>query len=203
MLGAFNAMNALAAIAAGAALGIDRETLQRGLTDFPGVAGRMEVVTNGDVRVLVDFAHAERSLFAMLSSVRAITTGRVIVVVGCASGRDPSRRAGLGRSAALGADVIILTEDDSHGEAVGPILAEMQRAVLDAGGVPYLEPERAAAIQYAISIAELGDTVVVAGKGHERTLERNGTNVPWDDVEECRRALKIRGVDRPISWVSE
>ena len=125
------------------------------------------------MRVLVDFAHTERSLFAMLQSVRVITSSRVIAVVGCASGRDPSRPAGLGRSA------------------------------LDADGVPYLEPERAAAIQDAISIAELGDTVVVAGKGREHTLERKGTNVPWDGVEECRRALKIRGVDHPISWVSE
>ena len=178
--------------------------IERGFSNCGTPQTRESILgANGDVRVLVDFAHTERNLVAMLQSVRVIVSGWVIAVVGCASGRDPSRPAGLGRSAALAAAVIILTEDDSHGAAGGPILAEMQRAALDADGVPYLEPERAAAIQDAISIAELGDTVVVAGKGREHTLERKGTNVPWDGVEECRRALKIRGVDHPISWVSE
>ena len=149
--------------------------IERGFSNCGTPQTRESILgANGDVRVLVDFAHTERNLVAMLQSVRVIVSGWVIAVVGCASGRDPSRPAGLGRSAALAAD-----------------------------GVPYLEPERAAAIQDAISIAELGDRVVVAGKGREHTIERKGTNVPWDDVEECRRALKIRGVDRPISWVSE
>lgn len=189
LLGEFNALNALAAMAAAARLGLDREQLRAGLASFPGVPGRMQVVQAAPVRVVVDFAHTGASLLAALGTLRATTAGRLIVVVGAAGERDENRRPALARASAELADLAVFTEEDHRTESLDGILAAMAAASGQAGGSHLLVPDRRDAIRRALAEARPGDTVLLAGKGHERTLERGTLVLPWDEVEEARAAL--------------
>src|SRR5690606_31022318 len=116
-----------------------------------------------------------------------------LVVVGSAGERDPGKRAPLGEAAVRGADVAVLTEEDSRSEDVSAILAAMARGAEAAGGVRgetfHLEPDRREAIALAYRLARPGDVVVLAGKGHERTLERADETVPWDEAATARELL--------------
>lgn len=188
MLGRFNADNALAAMAAAARAGLPTEQMQEALARFPGVPGRMQLIQHHPFRVVVDFAHTGASLEAALRTLRPTTQGRLVVVIGAAGNQDPSRRAGIGRVAARLADYAIFTEEDYRSEPLEAIL----KAMAEAHGDPRrhtLIPDRRAAIHYAIAHAQPGDTLLFSGKGHERTLERGDQVLPWNEVEEVRRAL--------------
>lgn len=189
LLGSFNALNSLAAMAAAARLGLDRDALARGLASFPGVPGRMQLVQARPVRVIVDFAHTGASLRAALSTLRATAEGRLIVVVGAAGERDPNRRPALARAAARLADLAVFTEEDHRSENLDQILAMMAAASAEAGGTHLVVPDRRDAIRRALREAQPGDTVLLAGKGHERTLERDTETLAWDELEEARAAL--------------
>jgi UDP-N-acetylmuramoyl-L-alanyl-D-glutamate--2,6-diaminopimelate ligase len=204
MIGAFNASNAMAAIMAAATVLFKRgwsnarvgEHLQRGLQSFPGVPGRMQILHTTPFRVINDFAHTGASLRAALETLRSTTRGRLIVVIGAAGQRDPARRVGIGEAAARGADHTIFTEEDHRTESLEDILETMRGAYLEAGGdASKLEviPDRREAILRAINIAQAGDTVLLAGKGHERTLERGTEFLPWDETAEARAALRTLG----------
>ena len=190
MIGRFNVHNALAAMAAAAHLGAGADQLQAGLSSFRGVPGRMELVpdTRGR-RVVVDFAHTPPSLEKALSTLRATTSGRLIAVLGSAGGpRDPSKRAPLGEVATRLADHVVFTEEDSRDTPIEAILAEMERGA--AGRTNFVSvPERRQAIRAAISAARPGDTVLLAGKGPEDTLEREHETIPWNEVQEAQDAL--------------
>ena len=190
MIGRFNVHNALAAMAAAAHLGAGADQLQAGLSSFRGVPGRMELVP--DVRgrrVVVDFAHTPPSLENALGTLRATTPGRLIVVLGSAGGpRDPSKRAPLGEVATRLADHAIFTEEDSRDTPIEAILAEMERGA--AGRTNFVSvPDRRQAIRAAIAATRPGDTVLLAGKGPENTLEREHETLPWNEVQEARDAL--------------
>jgi UDP-N-acetylmuramoyl-L-alanyl-D-glutamate--2,6-diaminopimelate ligase len=192
MIGAFNALNVLAALAVGARAGLSIPTLQAGLESFPGVPGRMQILQTQPFRAINDFAHTGASLTAALKTLHATTTGRLIVVVGAAGQRDPARRSGIGAACAKGADLTVFTEEDHRTETLETILEQMRVAYLEADGhADALEviPDRSAAIQYAVQIAQPGDTVLFAGKGHERTLERGEMALPWDENAVVRSAL--------------
>jgi len=195
MIGRFNVHNALAAMAAVAHLGGSVDALSSGLASFPGVPGRMQIVAGGEVRVIVDFAHTPPSLEKALAALRPTTRGRLIVVIGSAGGpRDPSKRAPLGRVAAELADHAVFTEEDCRDTPLADILNEMARGAREAGRANFdLVPDRRDAIRHAVGMARPGDTVLLAGKGPEDTLERAAEILPWDEVSEARAALALAG----------
>ncbi len=196
LVGRYNVHNALAALAAAHAAGLDLDTLLGRLETFSGVPGRMEVVQGAPFRLVVDFAHTPAALQKLLQTLRPATAGRLIVVVGAAGERDPGKRQPLGRVAATYADVAVFTEEDSRSEATDAILAELLRGARGVGKENYRAvADRGEAIFTAVASAAPGDTVVLAGKGHERTLERAFETLPWDEVAEARRALLGAGFE--------
>ncbi|WP_034386241.1 UDP-N-acetylmuramoyl-L-alanyl-D-glutamate--2,6-diaminopimelate ligase [Deinococcus sp. YIM 77859] len=196
MIGRFNVANALAGMAAAAQLGATAEQLQEGLVSFRGVPGRMELVpsTEEDPRVIVDFAHTPPSLEKALTTLRATTGGRLWVLLGSAGGpRDPSKRAPLGEVATRLADHAVFTEEDCRDTPLEDILAEMERGAREAGRSNFTRiGDRREAIRFVIRTAQPGDTVLLAGKGPEDTLEREHETLPWNEVAEARAALALR-----------
>ena len=183
--GGFNVSNAVAALSCLAVAGVDMELAARGIAALPGVPGRMERVDAGQpFSAVVDYAHTPDAVRTLLGAVRAVTAGRVIVVLGCGGDRDRGKRPLMGRAAVEGADVAVLTSDNPRGEDPLAILAEM--AVPDA----VVEPDRRRAIELAVAQAQPGDTVVVAGKGHESGQDVGGVVTPFDDRLVLREALR-------------
>lgn len=191
MIGKFNVLNALAAMAAAARLGVKIPELQAGLEFFPGVPGRMQIVQATPFRVIVDFAHTESSVRAALETLRPTTRGRLVIVVGAAGERGAERRTGIGRAAGELADLAVFTEEDHRSENLEAILQTMAESAKAVGGQYALIPDRREAIRWAIAHAQSGDTLLLAGKGHERTLERGSEVLPWNEVEEARKALGL------------
>ena len=186
--GEFNVANAVAAVAVLVTAGVPVEDAVRGVADLPGVPGRMERVDAGqDFLAVVDYAHTPDAVSRLVEAVRAVTTGRVLLVLGCGGDRDRSKRPLMGRAAAA-ADVAVLTSDNPRSEDPEAILAAM------AGGAPdaQREPDRRTAIAFAVQQARTGDAVVVAGKGHETGQEVAGTVHPFDDRVVLRDLLRAR-----------
>lgn len=194
----FNVANALAAAAAGYALGFAPTVIAGGLESCAGVPGRMERIVCGQpFEVVVDYAHTGDALRKILEVMRSVTRGRLIVVVGAAGERDPGRRFGVGRAAAEGADYAVFTSEDPRSEEPGAIVAEIGRHAEAAGrirGRDFVEIEdRREAIRHAVSVAGAGDVVAVCGKGHERSIIFGEASVPWDDREVAREELMAVG----------
>lgn len=201
MIGRFNVGNALAAMAAAQHLGAAAEQLVSGLASFGGVPGRMERVGSPPAsgatfgpRVIVDFAHTPPSLEKALGTLRTTTRGQLIVVIGAAGGpRDPGKRGPLGEVATRLADEAIFTEEDSRDTPLAEILTAMALGAKGAGRANYcIIPDRQHAIRHAVRLAGPGDTVLLAGKGPEDTLERADETLPWNEIEEARAALGLR-----------
>lgn len=197
MIGAFNVANALAAMAAAAHLGATSEQLQASLGSFSGVPGRMQLVRGDGAaqpRVIVDFAHTPPSLEKALGTLRATTEGQLWVVIGSAGGnRDPLKRAPLGETAACTADHAIFTEEDHRETPLQDILNEMERGAHEAGQSNFRSiGDRREAIRYAVTHAAPADTVLLAGKGPEDTLERTDETISWNETAEAEAALALR-----------
>lgn len=194
MIGRFNVANALAALAAAARTGLRVPELVAGIESFGGVPGRMEIVpgTPQDPRVIVDFAHTPPSLEKALTTVRATTAGRLWVVIGSAGGpRDPYKRAPLGEVATRLADQAIFTEEDHRDTPLQHILNEMASGAGERTNFRLIG-DRTEAIRHAIATATAADTVVLAGKGPEPTLERDHETIPWNEVKVASAALGQR-----------
>jgi len=189
LIGDYNVSNLLAGTACALALGIDLPTIAEGISRFRGAPGRLERVSGGHpFTVLVDYAHNAGGLESVLRTVRRLTAGRLILVFGCGGERDATKRPLMGKAAADFADVAFLTSDNSRSERSEDII----RAILEGmprGTAHVVEPDRRQAIRRAISMAEPGDLVLIAGKGHETYQEIDGARFPFDDREEARRAL--------------
>ncbi len=196
MIGRYNVLNALGALAAASETGVSTGVLLRRLASFPGVPGRMQVVQQSPVAVVVDFAHTPPALTKALQAVRPQVSGRLIVVVGAAGERDPGKRAPLGESAVQNADMTVFTEEDSRSEDAQHILAQLAEGARGSGGAEgktfLIVPDRREAIRWALASAAPGDLVLLAGKGHETTLERANETLPWDEVAEAKAALGER-----------
>ena len=189
--GHFNVLNALGAIAAVRALGLDDDTIADGLRDFGRVPGRFEPVDEGQpFGVLVDYAHTPDALENVLEAARPLAEGRrVLCVFGCGGDRDRAKRPLMGEIAARLADVVVVTSDNPRSEDPQAILDEIV-AGIDRGDVEVVE-DRRAAIASAIARARPGDIVVIAGKGHEQGQEfAHGVKVPFDDVTVARELLR-------------
>jgi UDP-N-acetylmuramoyl-L-alanyl-D-glutamate--2,6-diaminopimelate ligase len=189
--GRFNVENALGALAAARLLEIDDEAIARGLESVRGVPGRFESVVEGQpFEVIVDYSHKPGALENVLRTARGLATGRVICVFGCGGDRDRGKRPLMGRIASELADVPILTSDNPRTEDPVAIIEEVLTGVT---GEIEVEPDRAAAIERAISLAGEGDVVLIAGKGHEQGQEFADHIVPFDDREVARDALRRLG----------
>jgi UDP-N-acetylmuramoyl-L-alanyl-D-glutamate--2,6-diaminopimelate ligase len=199
MVGRYNVANALAALAAASQTGLEVDALCDRLETFSGVAGRMERVLLAEVtlpfNVIVDFAHTPDSLRKALRALRPQTKRRLIVVIGAAGERDPGKRSGLASVALQDADYAVFTEEDSRSEDIHAILQTMADAAAQLGreGQQFVRiANRHDAISHAINYAQAGDTVLLAGKGHETSLERADAVLDWHEVDEAQRALNVR-----------
>ncbi|MCD9197545.1 UDP-N-acetylmuramoyl-L-alanyl-D-glutamate--2,6-diaminopimelate ligase [Aeromicrobium wangtongii] len=182
--GVFNVSNALAVIAALATAGHDPAELAAGIAASTGVPGRMERVDAGQpFTAIVDYAHKPDAVTAVLSALRPVTAGRLIVVIGAGGDRDHGKRPLMGEAAARHADVVIVTDDNPRTESAATIRSAVMQGAAAGPGVAIEVPGRREAIAHAVAMAHLGDTVVVAGKGHERGQEVDGVVHPFDDRE--------------------
>jgi len=189
--GRFNAENALGALAASRLLGIEDEAIARGLEAVRGVPGRFESVVEGQpFEVIVDYSHKPEALESVLRTARDLATGRVICVFGCGGDRDRGKRPLMGRIASELADLAIVTSDNPRSEDPRAIIDEI---LVGVEGDVEVEPDRAAAIERAISAADGGDVVLIAGKGHEQGQEFADRTIPFDDREVARDVLRRLG----------
>jgi UDP-N-acetylmuramoyl-L-alanyl-D-glutamate--2,6-diaminopimelate ligase len=188
--GRFNVANALGALAAVDALGGELEVLVDALERGVVVPGRMQPVTEGqDFAVLIDYAHTPDSLENVLRSARELTGGRIVCVFGAGGDRDRGKRPLMGAAAARLAHEVIVTSDNPRSEDPQAIIAEIM-AGLEGRGNVRVEPDRAAAITLAVELADSGDVVVIAGKGHEQGQELADRTIPFDDATVARQALR-------------
>ena len=189
--GRFNAENALGALAASRLLGIEQDAIARGLEAVRGVPGRFESVVEGQpFEVIVDYSHKPEALESVLRTARDLATGRVICVFGCGGDRDRGKRPLMGRIASELADLAIVTSDNPRSEDPRAIIDEI---LVGVEGDVEVEPDRAAAIERAISAADGGDVVLIAGKGHEQGQEFADRTIPFDDREVARDVLRRLG----------
>jgi UDP-N-acetylmuramoyl-L-alanyl-D-glutamate--2,6-diaminopimelate ligase len=189
--GGFNVENALGALLAARALGVDDEAIKRGIESVRGVPGRFEPVDEGQpFTVLVDYAHKPDALEKVLRAARELSAGRVLVVVGAGGDRDRGKRPLMGRIASELADVAIVTSDNPRSEDPGAIIEEIVAGVT---GRVEVEPDRAAAIARAVELAGEGDVVVIAGKGAEQGQQFADRTIPFDDRDAARTALRALG----------
>jgi UDP-N-acetylmuramoyl-L-alanyl-D-glutamate--2,6-diaminopimelate ligase len=186
--GRFNVRNALAAYGAGRALGIDDAAIVRGLAATRAVPGRMERFGAFGIHAIVDYAHTPDALENVLRAARETTKGSLIVVFGCGGDRDPGKRAQMGEIAARLADRVIVTSDNPRSEDPMAIAREVANGFTRTE----IELDRRRAIRRAIDDAQAGDTVVVAGKGHEPYQIVGTETRPFDDRDEVRIAFSKR-----------
>jgi UDP-N-acetylmuramoyl-L-alanyl-D-glutamate--2,6-diaminopimelate ligase len=187
--GDFNVANTLAAVAACAEVGYDGGAVADAIARSAGVPGRLERIDEGqDFAVVVDYAHKPDAVHAALATLRPLTEGRVIVVIGAGGDRDPGKRPLMGEIAAREADLLIVTDDNPRREDPAAIRSAVLAGA--AGAATVLEiGDRRAAIAEAIGRALAGDIVLIAGKGHETGQEIAGVVHPFDDRSVAREEL--------------
>ena len=182
--GGFTIYNALGVLACGLVLGLPLDGCAAALGAAPGVKGRIEVVpTPTDYTVLIDYAHTD-ALENILTTVRDFTPGRVICLFGCGGDRDRTKRPRMGAVAGALADVAVVTSDNPRTEVPMDIINDILPGLEGAPAEVVVEPDRRAAIRRALSLARAGDTVVLAGKGHETYQEVDGVEYHLDEREE-------------------
>ena len=192
--GPFNVANALAAIAAACALDVDVEAIAEGVENLSDVPGRMSRVAARDLGVYVDYAHTPDALRNVLTAARALTSGRLISVFGCGGDRDAAKRPIMGAIARELCDVAIVTDDNPRSEDPAAIRDAIVFGMHGArGGEFEIVADRAAAIDRAIGLAQDGDVVVVAGKGHEPYQLVGDLVLPFSDVAVAREAIERHG----------
>nr|WP_200308363.1 UDP-N-acetylmuramoyl-L-alanyl-D-glutamate--2,6-diaminopimelate ligase [Streptomyces adelaidensis] len=193
--GTFNVANTLAAVTALATAGLDPQTAADGIAEVPGVPGRLERVDAGQPYLaVVDYAHKTDAVESVLKALHKVTEGRLHIVLGCGGDRDRTKRAPMGAAMARYADTAVLTSDNPRSEDPLAILATMLEGaasvpVHERGEVLLFE-DRAAAIAAVVARAQPGDTVLVAGKGHEQGQDIAGVVRPFDDRQVLREAIQ-------------
>jgi UDP-N-acetylmuramoyl-L-alanyl-D-glutamate--2,6-diaminopimelate ligase len=195
-----NLENVAAAATAALALGVELEQIAAGVEALQDVPGRWERIDCGQpFDVVVDFAHTDDALRKLLGAARELGPKRLITVFGCGGDRDGGKRPLMGEAAASGSDVVILSSDNPRGEDPQAI-ADQAQAGIDAACRSMKDREiechqildRGEAIRFAIGLAQPGDMVVIAGKGHEDVQVIGNRSCPFDDREHCRSALGER-----------
>lgn len=196
LIGRFNVQNWLAAAAVALAEGVPLEAVARAAETTPPIKGRLEVVDAGQpFRVVVDFAHTPLALGAALTALRPLTPGRLIVVFGHAGERDPANRPRMGEVAAALADAIVVTMDDPYSEDPDAIADAIEAGIARSGWQRpvWRRIDRREAMRLAFEQAATGDTVLVAGRGHETVIEWGARRIAFDDVVVARELLHELG----------
>jgi UDP-N-acetylmuramoyl-L-alanyl-D-glutamate--2,6-diaminopimelate ligase len=192
LVGRYNVSNLLAAVATAWALGRDPAGFLRRLPAFPGVPGRMERIAAGQpYEVFVDYAHTDDALRNALGMLRPITAGRLLVVFGCGGNRDRTKRPLMVRAVQEFADFAFATADNPRSEALERIFSDMREGVTRPGKITWIE-DRRRAISIALDAARAGDTVLIAGKGHESYQEFADTIIPFDDRQVVRELIGVK-----------
>jgi len=190
LLGRHNVSNLTAAATTLLALGVTPASIQRGLSELRPIPGRLERVPHrGNVNVLIDYAHTADALRLVLLALRELTRGRLLVVFGCGGNRDETKRPIMGRMASLLADQVLLTSDNPRREPPLAILRQIQSGFAPGFSQFQIVPEREQAIAQALSLAQPGDTVLIAGKGHESYQIFDHVTIPFSDLDVVERLL--------------
>ena len=190
--GKFNVYNMTAAASTAYLFHVSLESIAEGIANLEEVPGRFErVIEDKPYEVIVDYAHTPDALEQLLEATKAITKNRVILVFGATGDRDKGKRPIMGGIAARLADRIILTDEESYNEDPEQIRLMVMEGIVDANGDAKTDevPDRAQAIEKALSIARKGDTILVTGMGHERFRIVNGERLPWNDADVIRELL--------------
>jgi UDP-N-acetylmuramoyl-L-alanyl-D-glutamate--2,6-diaminopimelate ligase len=189
LIGRHNISNALAAIAVGVALELDLDAVAAGIADTRYVPGRLEFIENArGLTVVVDYAHTDDALKNVLTSLREITSGRIITVFGCGGDRDAGKRPKMGAVVKRLSDLSIITSDNPRSEEPQAIITQIL-AAYETEDAYEVQPDRRAAIERAIALARPGDTVLIAGKGHETYQQFRNQTIVFNDREVARAIL--------------
>jgi UDP-N-acetylmuramoyl-L-alanyl-D-glutamate--2,6-diaminopimelate ligase len=195
--GSFNVYNSLAAVCVGNVLGLTKPQIEQGIAALQGVEGRMNRIDLGqDFDLIVDYAHSPDSFEKLFQDLKPIVKGRIIVVFGSLGGGDRAKRPLQGKLAGQYADLVIVAEEDDRQEDGQAIMEEIAAGAEASGKIHdtnlFLIHDRPEAIAYAINRAQTGDTVLLLGKGHEKTIEHADGEHPWDESGIAKEALQKR-----------
>ncbi len=192
-IGKYNVSNCASAAAACIAAGVKPRDAVKALAEAPQVPGRMEKVGARDGATLfVDYAHTPDALEKACAALRELNPANLITVFGCGGDRDPTKRPLMGKAAAEGSDVCIVTSDNPRSESAAKIIAHIEKGMV---GARYeVIGDRDKAIQTAVNVSNEGDIILVAGKGHETYQEIAGTRMPFDDRRSGYKALNLKKV---------
>lgn len=193
--GDYNVSNALAAVAVGQKIGLTPKQIEEGIESLKSVEGRMASIEAGqDYSVIIDFASTPDAFERVLSNIRPLTKGKLIILFGSAGRRDESKRAVQGEIAGRLGDEVVITEEDDRDSDGQAILQQIATGAKKAGKILdknlFLVHDRTKAIEFAISrVASANDTVVLLGKGHEKTIEGPKSARSWNEFETAKKAI--------------
>jgi UDP-N-acetylmuramoyl-L-alanyl-D-glutamate--2,6-diaminopimelate ligase len=191
LIGKYNVYNILASIAIGIGEGLNFDLISKAMEEFELVPGRLERIDSGqDFFVFVDYAHTDDALYNVLSTLRELSQKRIIVVFGCGGDRDKAKRPKMGKVVSELADFAIVTSDNPRSEEPQDVIKDILEGM--SGDNYRVIPERDKAIAEALSMARIGDIILIAGKGHETYQTIKGKNIPFDDREVVRTCLNSR-----------
>jgi UDP-N-acetylmuramoyl-L-alanyl-D-glutamate--2,6-diaminopimelate ligase len=190
-IGQFNVYNILMSAGIAHALGFSDEVIQKGINEAEPVEGRFENIDEGqNFLCIVDYAHTDDALKNLLREARVISMGKVITVFGCGGDRDRTKRPLMGAAASGMSDLVFVTSDNPRSEEPTDIIKDIVKGIKKNNYS--IQPDREEAIKEAVSIAKEGDTLIVAGKGHEDYQEVKGVRHHFNDKEILRREIKKR-----------
>ncbi len=196
LLGRMNVSNILAAIGVAVSFGIPPETIAEGIAACRSVPGRFERIREGQpFLVIVDYAHTDDALRNVIAAARSLSPKRLITVFGCGGDRDRAKRPLMGQAAGEGSDLVVLTSDNPRSEDPLAIMNDALVGLRRQDVEHKVEPDREAAIRYALTQANRGDIVLIAGKGHETYQILKDRTIPFDDREVARRLLRGFGYE--------
>jgi UDP-N-acetylmuramoyl-L-alanyl-D-glutamate--2,6-diaminopimelate ligase len=195
--GSFNVFNSLAAVGVGHVLGLNKKQIEQGIAALKSVEGRMATVDEGQgFEVIVDYAHSPDSFEKLFEDLRPVVKGKLIAMFGSAGRRDEAKRAIQGELAGKYCDEVVITEEDDRDIDGVQIMNEIAAGAEKAGKVRdkdlFLVHDRTEGIAFAINRAQKGDTVLLLGKGHEKTIERADGEHPWDEIATAHAILRSR-----------
>lgn len=195
--GKFNVSNSLAAVCVGRRIGLTKEQIETGVSQFKGVEGRMTTIDENQLfSAIVDFAHTPDSFEKLLGDMRESTKGKLVVMFGSAGRRDEAKRALQGEIAGRICDEVVVTEEDDRDDDGMKILQQIAEGARKAGKVEgedlFLKHDREEAIKFSLSrVGKHGDAVLFLGKGHEKMIERADGEHPWDEAGLVRKYLRM------------
>jgi UDP-N-acetylmuramyl-tripeptide synthetase len=194
LAGMFNVYNSLAAIATALSQGLSVDLIQETMRQIPPVRGRFELVDERqDFSVVVDYAHTPDGLENILRAAKPMTAGSLVAVFGCGGDRDRTKRPIMGGIAARWANRVIITSDNPRTEDPNAIVADIEKGCQESGTIYEIIVDRQTAIEKALGSARAGDTIVIAGKGHETYQIFKDRTIHFDDVEVARQYLSKSG----------